>query len=207
MKDISYEEFQELRKKHWNIKDIWSLEWFYRDLLKGSMEAMLEWELDNHLWYEKYNPNWKNSWNNRNGYWKKKVITNNGQMDIQVPRDRNSTFDPALIPKRTRDISDFEEKIIGMYGLWLSTSDITQHIREIYHIELSESQISQITNRILTEIHDWQNRPLSKIYPVIFLDAIHFKVRADWHIINKACYIVLWIDQDGQKDIDRKSVV
>ena len=196
------EELQIIMEKYQDKEgSVENLESMLKDLFKNSMQTMLEAEMDTHLGYEKHSNIWDKSWNSRNGYNTKQVITNSWKMELSVPRDRNAEFEPILVPKRQTNISNLENKIISMYGLWLSNADITAHIQEIYWVELSEGLISNITNKILEEVFDWQKRPLSVTYPIIYLDAIHYKVRDSWHIVNKASYIILWIDTDGKKDV------
>ena len=196
------EELQIIMEKYQDKEgSVENLESMLKDLFKNSMQTMLEAEMDTHLGYEKHSNIWDKSWNSRNGYNTKQVITNSWKMELSVPRDRNAEFEPILVPKRQTNISNLENKIISMYGLWLSNADITAHIQEIYWVEHSEGLISNITNKILEEVFDWQKRPLSATYPIIYLDAIHYKVRDSWHIVNKASYIILWIDTDGKKDV------
>lgn len=202
MKLPTQEELQKLMEKYQDKENsVENLENMLKDLFKDSLQTMLEAEMENHLWYEKHSNIWDKSWNSRNWYNKKKVITNSWNMELSVPRDRNWEFEPLVVPKRERNISNLENKIISMYGLWMTNADITSHIREIYWVELSDWLISNITNKILEEVFDWQKRPLSSVYPIIYLDAIHYKVRDSWHIVNKASYIILWIDIDWNKDI------
>lgn len=191
--------FNELQAKH----NLSTLEW-QDNLLKELKKRMLETALEGELWYElgykKHSREWEKT-NYRNGYTSKQVLTSEWNMEVCVPRDRNGEFEPEILPKRTNDISDWEQRVINMYGLWLSTSDISAHMEEIYWIWISPSKISYVTNKILWEIDDWKHRPLKKIYTIIYLDCIHYKVRQDGKIINKACYVILWIDEDGNKDV------
>lgn len=164
------------------------------------LETALEWELWYELGYKKHSRDGVKE-NYRNGHSKKQVLTWEWNIEISVPRDRNSVFEPEILPKRSNDISDWEQRIINMYGLWLSTSDISSHMEEIYGVWISPSKISYVTNKILWEIEDWKNRPLKRVYPIIYLDCIHYKVRQDGKIISKACYVILWIDSEWNKDV------
>jgi len=201
MKKIDINLFDELQAKYW----INTLEWqdmILKELKKRMLESALEWELWYELWYKKWERRENKEINNyRNWHSKKQLLTSDWPIEILVPRDRKWEFEPEILPKRSNDISDWEQRIINMYWLWMSNSDIRSHFEEIYWVWVSESKITYITNKIFSEIEDWRNRPLKKIYPIIYLDCIHYKVRQEWKIISKACYIILWIDEDWQKDI------
>lgn len=199
MAQIDPQIFHELQIKH----NLSTLEWqdnLLKELKKRMLETALEWELWYELWYKKYSREWEKT-NYRNGYTNKQVLTSDGPVEICVPRDRNGEFEPEILPKRTNDISDWEQRVINMYGLGLSTSDISAHMEEIYWVWISPSKISYVTNKILWEIEDWKNKPLKRIYMVLYLDCIHYKVRQDGKIINKACYVILGIDEEGNKDV------
>lgn len=142
---------------------------------------MMEAEMDDHLGYESYERS--DNDNYRNGTRKKKVRGNYGQIEIDVPQDRHSTFEPQVVKKRQKDISDIDSKIINMYARGLTTRQISEQIEEIYGFEYSEDFISDVADKILQHICDWQNRPLDEIYPIMFIDAVHFSVRED-HIIK-----------------------
>ena len=122
-------------------------------------------------------------------------------MPLQIPRDRNSNFEPLVVPKNKRDISGIEDKVISLYARGMSTRDIHDQIKDIYGIEMSAEMVSKITDKILPEIKEWQNRPLKAIYPIIFMDAIHYKVREDGQIKSKAAYVVLGVTLEGFRDI------
>lgn len=170
-----------------------------KDLLGGTIENMLKAELDNHLGYEPYERS--ESSNARNGNKSKMVRSKYGQLEIDVPQDREGSFDPQIVKKRQKDISQIEEKIISMYAKGLSTRQISEQIDDIYGFEISEGMVSDITDRLLPQIHDWQQRPLSQVYSIVFIDAVHFSVR-DNHVIKKlAAYIILGINEDGKKEV------
>lgn len=170
-----------------------------KDLLGGTIKSMMEAEMDEYLGYESYERS--DNDNYRNGTKKKRVRGNYGEFEIDVPQDRNSTFEPQVVSKRQKDISDIDSKIISMYARGLTTRQISEQIEEIYGFECSEGFISNVTDKILQEIADWQNRPLDEIYPIMFIDAVHFSVRED-HIIKKlAAYVILGITMDGRKDV------
>lgn len=170
-----------------------------KDLLGGTIKSMMQSEMDEHLGYESYersdNPNY------RNGTKKKIVRGNYGELQLDVPQDRHSTFEPQIVKKRQKDISDIDSKIISMYARGLTTRQISEQIEEIYGFACSEGFISDVTDKILQDISDWQNRPLDDIYPIVFIDAVHFSVRED-HIIKKlAAYVMLGVTLDGKKDV------
>jgi putative transposase len=188
----------ELAKECKSMDDVHSL---LKELFKDTIQKVLDAEMDVHLGYEKHDPIGDHSSNNRNGYSKKTVQTQMGQTEIKIPRDRNGEFEPQIIKKYETTANEVEEQIIAMYAKGMSTRDIEDHMRDIYGIEVSATMVSKVTDKILPMIAEWQARPLDRVYPVIFLDAIHFKVRKDNRIINKAAYSVLAINMDGQKEI------
>lgn len=172
-----------------------------KQLFAGTVERILEAEMDEHLGYEKHNVQGNNSGNSRNGYNTKTIISDYGEAEIQVPRDRNGSFDPQIIEKRQTRTDEIESKVMAMYSKGMSQRDIEESLKEIYGADISQSLISRITDKILPEVNEWQNRQLEEIYPVIFFDGVIFKVRKDNKIINKCVYSVLGIDMDGNKDI------
>ncbi len=170
-------------------------------LFAGTIEQMLEAEMDEHLGYEKNSVLGNNSGNSRNGYGRKTISSDYGECEIAVPRDRNGEFEPKVIEKRQTRTDEIEQKIMSMYAKGMSQRDIEDTIRSIYGVDVSASLISRITDKILPEINEWQNRPLDKIYPVIFFDGIVFNSRKDNKIIKKCVYSVLGINMDGHKEI------
>lgn len=170
-----------------------------RDLLGGTIKGMMEEEMKDHLGYDNYERS--ENENYRNGTKKKRIRSNYGEFEIEVPQDRKSEFDPKVVKKRQKDISEIDQKIIGMYAKGMTTRQISDQIEEIYGFECSEGFISDVTDKILQEVNDWQNRPLSRIYPIVFIDAVHFCVREDNSIKKLAAYVILGIDQEGIKDI------
>lgn len=170
-----------------------------KDLTSGLIEEMLKAELDNHLDYE-YGEK-PLGLNMRNGYSTKTVKSSGGEMDIKVPRDRDGSFEPQVVKKYDKDISNIENQIISMYGRGMTTRDISAHIQEIYGFGVSESMVSKITNKILPTIEEWKQRPLEKTYPFVFMDAIHYNVRDNGIIVKKAVYIVLAYTMDGFKEV------
>lgn len=170
-----------------------------KDLLGGTIKSMMEAEMDEHLGYESYERS--DNDNYRNGMKTKKVRSNYGEFAIDVPQDRNSSFEPKVVKKRQKDISGIDQKIISMYAKGLTTRQISEQIEEIYGFECSEGFISDVTDKILQEIDDWQKRPLDDIYPIVFIDAVHFSVREDNRIRKLAAYVILAYTLDGRKDV------
>ena len=184
-----------------NLKSAGDLQSYLKDIFKDVLQEMLEAELEVELGYSKGDRENKNTSNRRNGYSEKKVKTQFGEMSLDIPRDRNGEFEPAVVPKNKRDISGIEEKVISLYARGMSTRDIHEQIKDIYGIEVSAEMVSKITDSILPSIKEWQHRSLDPIYSFVFLDAIHYKVREDGQIKTKAAYVVLGINVDGYKDI------
>ena len=162
----------------------------------------LEAEKDSHLGYKKNDNSGDNSGNSRNGYTSKTVILeNNDTIDVQVPRDRNSTFEPVIIPKHEKRTPLFNDQIISMYSFGMSTRDIQRHLQQVYGVEVSPETISNITSSVLADVRDWQNRPLEKSYPILFLDALRVNSRQDGKNVNKALYVALAINWEGKKEV------
>ncbi|EJU19736.1 transposase, mutator family [Mogibacterium sp. CM50] len=170
-----------------------------KDLLGGTIKEMMEAEMDEHLGYgksERYDSD-----DYRNGYKPKRVNSSYGQVDIAVPQDRKSTFEPQIVKKRQKDISNIDQKIISMYAKGMTTRQISETIEDIYGFEVSESFVSDVTDKILPQIDDWHNRPLDEVYPVLFIDAIHYSVRDNGMIRKLAAYVILGITTEGRKDV------
>lgn len=170
-----------------------------KDLLGGTIKEMMEAEMDNHLGYEKSQRSDSDDY--RNGYKEKQVNSSYGSMKIEVPQDRKSTFEPQIVKKRQKDISDIDQKIISMYAKGMTTRQISDTIEDIYGFETSEGFISDVTDKILPQIEDWQNRPLDDVYPIIHIDAIHYSVRDNGIIRKLAAYVILGINKDGIKEV------
>lgn len=170
-----------------------------KDLLGGTIKSMMEAEMDEHLGYRNYERS-ENS-NSRNGTKAKMVRSKYGEFPVDVPQDRESSFEPAVVKKRQKDISGIDDKIIAMYAKGLTTRQISEQIEDIYGFECSEGFISDVTDKILQEIDDWQHRPLDEIYPVVFIDAVHFSAREDNVIKKRAAYVMLAITLSGKKEV------
>ena len=173
-----------------SVADVYSL---LKDSFKDILQELMEAELDASLGYEKNQKGDVSTSNKRNGHSPKTLKSQYGEFQINVPRDREGEFGPKLIPKYQRDISGIEEKVISLYARGMSTRDIHDQIQELYGMELSAEMVSKITDRILPEIKEWQSRPLNAVYPFVFMDGIHYKVREDGRILNREAYIVLGI--------------
>ncbi len=172
-----------------------------KELFAGTIEQMLEAEMDAHLGYEKNSVAGNNSGNSRNGYGSKTITSDYGDCKIAVPRDRNGEFEPKVIEKRQTRTDEIEQKILTMYAKGMSQRDIEDTLREIYGFEVSQGLISHITDKILPEVNEWQTRPLDSVYPVVFFDGIVFNSRKDNKIVSKCVYSVLGINLEGQKEI------
>lgn len=171
-----------------------------KDLLGSTIKGILEAELSEHLGYEK-SARGQEKTNYRNGYKTKKVLSKFGDLEIEVPQDRQSSFEPQIVSKRNKDISSIDSKIINLYAKGMSTRQISETMQDIYGIEVSRDFISRVTDKILPQIEEWQNRPLSEVYPIIFIDAIHYSVKEEQGINKLAAYVVMGINQDGRKEV------
>ena len=182
-----------------SMEDIQNL---FKETIAEFMENGLDAELDDELGYTKYDYKNKETDNSRNGHSSKTLRTSFGDVEVSVPRDRKGEFDPQLLKKNQTSISqDIEEKILSMYAKGMTTSDIEDHIRDIYGIDVSDTTVSRITDKILPIAKEWQQRPLEAIYAVVFMDAIHYHVRSEGRIIKKAVYIAIGINLDGRKEV------
>lgn len=170
-------------------------------LFAGTIEQMLESEMEEHLGYEKNSIEGNNSGNSRNGYNHKTIISDYGESEISIPRDRNGEFEPRVLEKRQTRTDEIEQKILAMYAKGMSQRDIEDNLREIYGADIPQTMISKITDKILPEVNEWQNRPLESVYPIMYFDGIVFKSRSNNQICNKCIYSILGIDMDGHKDI------
>ncbi len=170
----------------------------FRDVIQTAMEV----EMDEELGRERcQRAEMSSAPNYRNGYTKKAVKTQLGEVDIKVPRDRNGNFEPKIIGKYSRNADGMEEKILALYSCGMSQHDIAEQIKELYDVEISPELVTKISEKIMPEVTAWQNRPLEAVYPFIFMDAIHYKVREDHRYVTKAAYVVPVITMDGRKDI------
>ena len=165
------------------------------------LNKALEAEMDNHLGYQKNSSAGNNSGNNRNGYSNKKVLTRDQEVDLSIPRDRNGEFAPVIVPKHEKRLPIFNEQIIALYSSGMTVRDIQAHLQDIYGVEVSPELVSRVTDSILTEVREWRNRPLSAVYPVVYLDALRVNSRESGKNQNKALYIALGINMEGHKEV------
>ena len=185
-----------------NVGSMEDIQNLFKETIAEFMENGLEAELDDELGYGRYDYRNKNTENSRNGYSSKTLRTSFGDVEVSVPRDRKGEFEPQVLKKNQTSISqDIEEKILSMYAKGMTTADIETHIRDIYGIEVSDTTVSRITDKILPAAKEWQQRPLESVYAVVFLDAIHYHVRSEGQIVKKAVYIAIGIDLEGHKDV------
>jgi len=185
-----------------NISSMDDIQNLFKETIAEFMENGLEAELEDELGYSKYDYRNKGTENSRNGHSAKTLRTSFGDVDVSVPRDRKGEFEPQVLKKNQTSVSqDIEEKILSMYAKGMSTGDIESHIQDIYGVEVSDTTVSRITDKILPIAKEWQQRPLEAVYAVVFLDAIHYHVRSEGQIVKKAVYIAIGVDLDGRKDV------
>lgn len=169
----------------------------FKDVLQGALEA----ELDEHLGYEKHDKSQKQTTNHRNGYFPKTVKSELGPIELQIPRNRNGEYEPQIIRNHERNITGLEEKVLALYAAGMSTRDIHEQIKGLYGVEVSAELVSRITDKVLPLVSEWQNRPLEKMYPFVFMDAVHYKVRDEKTVQTKAAYVILGVNMEGYKEI------
>ena len=185
-----------------NIGSMTDIQDLFKETIAEFMENGLDAELDDELGYSKYDYKNKDTENSRNGHSKKTLKTSFGNIEVETPRDRNGEFQPQLLKKNQTSITqDVEEKILSMYAKGMTTGDIETHIKDIYGLDVSDTTVSRITDKILPVAKEWQQRPLESVYAVVFLDAIHYHVRSEGQIVKKAVYIAIGINLDGRKDV------
>jgi putative transposase len=197
----STEKVQEELSKVKSMDDFFGKEGVFARLFAKTMEEMLKAELTEHLGYEPYEAKGRNSGNSRNGHYAKKVRTSDGDTTIEVPRDRSGDFEPQVLKKYASNTNELEDKIIGMYAKGMSVRDIQDTLAELYGVDISPTTISAITDKVWSLVEAWQSRPLATIYPIVYLDAIHIKLRRESKVENTAVYIVLGVDLEGHRDV------
>ena len=197
----STEEVQRELAKAKSMDDFFGKEGIFARLFAHTIEELLETELSEHLGYEPYEAKGRNSGNNRNGRYAKKLRTSSGETTIQVPRDRKGEFEPQVVKKQVANTNELEDKIIGMYAKGMSVRDIQETLRELYGVEVSPTTLSAITDKVWELVEAWQNRSLASLYPIIYLDAIHIKLRRERKVENIAVYTVLGVDVEGHRDV------
>jgi transposase-like protein len=184
-----------------DIKSMADVQSALKDLFGQTLQAMLEGELDHHLGYAKGEATSKQTDNRRNGYGSKSVRSEYGEVELAVPRDRESAFEPLIVGKRQKNVAGIEEQILALYAKGVSCREIQDHLQQLYGIEVSPTLISNITDKVLPKIQEWQSRPLASVYALLFLDAIHYKVRHEGRIVSKAAYVVIGVDLEGMKEV------
>ena len=199
-KKIDKEIFKALIEDY-GIKDTNDIKDMLKDLMSGTIQTMLEAEIEHELGYAKNSVSEKNTSNSRNGYSKKTVRSEYGNINLDIPRDRNAEFEPQIIPKYQREITGIEGQILSLYAKGMSSRDIEEHLNNLYGIDVSPSMISKITDKIIPEIREWQSRQLEDVYPVVFMDAIHYSVRKEGIVVKKAVYLAIGIDREGHKEV------
>lgn len=200
---MSKQEKSALKKaiEEFGIKDLKDVHEFVKLITAETIQQCLDSELDEELGYSKYDYKNRDTDNYRNGHSSKTVQTTQGEIDIKIPRDRKGEFEPQLVKKHQTDISSIEDKIIFMYSQGTSTRDIEKAMREMYGIDVDDTKVSKITDKILPLIREWQERPLQSVYALVILDAIHYKVREDGVVVKKAAYVAIGTDLEGKKDV------
>jgi putative transposase len=191
----------ELMKDYKNPEDLLGETGLLKQLTKALLEKALKGEMTHHLGYPKWSLAGRNTGNSRNGKHEKTIKGDFGEMDIEIPRDRNSEFEPTIIGKHQTRFDGFDDKIISMYARGMSTRDIQGHLKEIYQIEVSPDFISTVTDSVMDAVKEWQNRPLDEIYPILYLDALQVKVKDQGQVINKAVYLAVGINMEGKKEV------
>jgi putative transposase len=198
---IKQEIIDELLSNYKNPEDLLGEGGLFKELKKALLERALNAELSDHLGYEKGGSNAKKTVNSRNGHGARKVVGDDGEMSISVPRDRDASFQPKIIKKGQKRFDGFDDKIISMYARGMSVREIRGHLEELYGVEVSPDLISRVTDEVMDEVRDWQSRPLDEVYPVIIFDALRVKIRDEGTVRNKAVYLALGFTMDGHKEV------
>ena len=188
----------ELAKDIKSEKDLGTLT---QQLIKLTVETALNAEMDEHLGYQKHAPQGRGTGNNRNGYSTKRLKGQHGEVTIQAPRDRNSSFEPQFVRKGQSRLTQMDDQILALYARGLSTRDIVAAFKEMYDADISAGLVSKVTERVIEQVHEWQNRPLDPLYPIVYLDCIVLKIRENQRVINKSLYLALGINMDGHKEL------
>jgi len=197
---INIDLIDQLLKDYQSPEDVLGENGLLKQLTKAVLERAMQAELSHHLGYEKHSLKGNNSGNSRNGNSKKTLKGDFGTLPIDVPRDRNATFEPKIIPKGETRFAGFDDKILSLYARGMTTRQIQQHLEEIYQVEVSPSLISTVTDAIIEEVRAWQSRPLDSVYPIVYLDCLMVKIRDGGHIQNKAIYLAIGINREGLKE-------
>jgi putative transposase len=201
MEEIKPELIDELLKGYQKPEDLIGENGLLKQLTKAVLERALNAELTQHLGYEKHDPAGHKSGNSRNGTSAKTIKGDFGEIVLETPRDRNSTFEPQIVSKHQTRFDGFDDKILSMYARGMTTREIQGHLQEIYGVEVSPSLISEVTDAVMEEVKTWQNRPLEAIYGIVYLDALYVKMRHEGRVENRAVYVAIGVDLDGRKDV------
>jgi len=198
---INIELIDELLKDYRKPDDILGENGLLKQLTKALLERAMSAELTQHLGYKKHDPKGYNSGNSRNGTSEKTIQADCGEIELEVPRDRQGSFDPRIVPKHRTRISGLDEKIVSMYARGMTTRDIEGHLREMYGVDVSAGLISQVTDAVIEEVKAWQNRALEPVYPIVYLDALYVKMRHEGRVENRAVYVAIGVDVEGHKEV------
>lgn len=199
-KNNNGKEILKLLQENYELNTAQDLSSALKNMFKDALQEMMNAEFDNSMGYSKYDKTTEKT-NYRNGTTTKNLKSEFGEFEFETPRDRKGEFEPKIVPKNIRDVSGIEDKIISLYARGLTTREINEQIQDLYGIEVSATMVSNITDQIIPEIKEWQERPLDGVYPIVFIDAVHFSVREENRVVKKAAYIVLGINKDGYKEI------
>ncbi len=201
MRTIRPELLDELLADYEKPDDLLGEDGLFKQLKAVLLERALDAELSDHLGYEKGDPAGRGTGNSRNGYSDKTVLSEDGEIDIAVPRDRTDTFDPLIVPKGERRLEGFDDRIVSLYARGMTVREIRGHLQELYGVAVSPDLISRVTDAVLEEVREWQNRPLDAVYPVVFFDALRVKIRDEGLVRNKAVYVALALTAEGEKEV------
>ena len=202
MRTIRPELLDELLADYEKPDDLLGEDGLFKQLKAVLLERALDAELSDHLGYEKGDPAGRGTGNSRNGYSDKTVLSEDGEIDIAVPRDRTGTFDPLIVPKgERRRVEGFDDRIVSLYARGMTVREIRGHLQELYGVAVSPDLISRVTDAVLEEVREWQNRPLDAVYPVVFFDALRVKIRDEGLVRNKAVYVALALTAEGEKEV------
>jgi transposase-like protein len=201
MTTLRAELLDELLADYETPEDLLGDDGLFKRLKKALLERALGAELSAHLGYEKGDPAGRGTGNSRNGHSAKTVLSEDGEIDLAVPRDRQGSFEPVIVPKGERRLDGFDDRIVSLYARGMTVREIRGHLQELYGVEVSPDLISRVTDAVLEEVREWQNRPLDPVYPVVFFDALRVKIRDEGLVKNKAVYVALAITAEGDKEV------
>ena len=201
MTTLRPELLDELLTDYEKPEDLPGEEGLFKELKRALLERALGAELSDHLGYEKGDPAGRGTGNSRNGHSDKRVLTEDGEVELAVPRDRNGSFEPVIVPKGERRLDRFDDRIVSLYARGMTVREIRSHLEELYGVAVSPDLISRVTDAVLEEVREWQNRPLDPVYPVVFFDALRVKIRDEGLVRNKAVYLALAITSEGDKEV------